>query len=160
MTNVRRFLVPLAICGLLVAGCGGDDDNDSGGGDGGERLSAADYRKQATEICQESERRTNELEAPEAPEDIKPFLERGLEITEEDIGRFSDLQPPEDLQEQHDAAVEASEEFISQIRDVTSNLEGNASDQQAIQEANAEIEKASEASDKAFDELGLEECAN
>src|SRR5690242_1633201 len=90
-----RSIIPVAACvALLAGGCG------SSGGSG-DRLSKSDYQQQATKICTDSEKATNSLKQPTKPSDVKPFLQKGIAITQKAVNDFKALKPPASLQDEH-----------------------------------------------------------
>src|SRR5437764_12753166 len=120
--SLPRYLLPLAVSAAVVAGCG------SSGGGGGDRLTASEYTKQATKICTGSEKATNALKQPTKPEEVKPFLQKGIAITQKAVDNFKALKPPKDLQNQHNAVVDAEQGALDKLKEVTNSLSGDASD--------------------------------
>ena len=143
-----RALPVAAALAALLAGCGGDD-----------RLSTEDYRAQAVKICQASERQTDRLGQPKTPAEFKAFLKRGIAITQENVDKFEDLSPPDDLQDEHDAIVEREKDGIEQLRKLEGELKGNRSDLRRLQAAQPALDKLSDQVDARFRAAGLDRCA-
>src|SRR4051794_28622190 len=150
-TRLRAVLLPAMASGALVAGCGGDD--------GGDQLSASEYRSQATKICTDSEKETNALEQPKTPDDLKTYLEKGISITEDSLDEFADLQPPDELKDKHQAAVDAERKAVDKLKEITGELKGNATDSAAIEKFDKEISAISDDVDNKLKAAGLDKCA-
>src|SRR5205807_8697832 len=102
-----RLAVPLSAV-VLLAGCGG--------GGGGDRLSKSEYTKQATQICKSSQTATNQLAKPTKPADVKPFLQKGIDITQKSLNDLKALKPPKDLQDEHNAVVSAEQDALNELQ--------------------------------------------
>jgi hypothetical protein len=150
MTPRRRALTLAAAVAVLAAGCGDD---------GGDRLSTEDYRSQATRICQDAERQTDRLGQPETPAQFKRFLERGIVITDRNLKSFEELEPPEDLQDEHDAIVERERSGLERLRRLSRELKGNQSDLRRLQAVQPELDRLSDQVDARFRAAGLNRCA-
>ena len=153
MTKTKALILPALAGLLLAAGCGGDDNG------GGDRLSKDEYTKQATAICTESQKKTDALKEPTKPEEVKTFLQQGIDITRENVNKFKDLNPPEDLQDEHDAAVKAEQQALDKLQEITDDLKGEASDAQVVQKAQGELESISKDVDTKLKAAGLDKCA-
>jgi hypothetical protein len=159
MTLLPRLLVPLAACAALAAaGCGGSDSNSGSGG--GDRLSDAEYKTQATKICTDSEKATDALDQPTKAEEVKPFLQKGIDITQKAVDDFKDLNPPQDLEDEHNAVVTAEQGALDKLQEVTDSLKGDASDAAKVQKATPELDKISKDVDKKLVAAGLPKCAS
>src|SRR3954452_1644553 len=160
MISLPRLVLPLAACVALVgAGCG-SSSNDSGGGGGGSQLSSSEYKTQATKICTDSEKATNNLKQPTKPEEVKPFLQKGIDITQKALDDFKDLNPPSDLSDEHKAVVSAEQAALDKLQEVTDGLKGDASDAEKVQKASPELDKISKDVDAKLKAAGLPECAS
>ena len=144
MTRRATALPLAAVCAALVAGCGGDD-----------RLSTKEYRSEATKLCADSERQTDRLGQPDTPAEFKGFLSRGIDITERNLGRFEKLEPPEDLQDEHDAIVKAQRSGLDRLRRLAGELKGNASDLRRLQQVQPDLDRLSDQVDNRFRAAGL-----
>ena len=124
-----------------------------------EALTAASYRGQAARICQESDRRTHELQPPRNVTQLQDFLEKGLRITERSVKDFKALEPPQDLKTKHDGAVEALDREVADLSALEQAISGDdANAEQAFTTAQPELERDQAAVERAMKALGLEEC--
>jgi len=159
MTPHLRLIVPLAASAALIAGgCG--SSGDSGGGGGGKQLSASEYKQQATKICTDSEKATNALKQPTKPAEVKPFLQKGIDITQKSLDDFKALNPPSDLSDEHKAVVSAEQAALDKLQEVTDGLKGDASDAEKVQKASPELDKISKDVDAKLKAAGLPQCAS
>jgi len=160
--TLPRLILPLAACAALIAGgCGSsDDDGGGGGGGGGSQLSKAEYTKQAEKICTDSEKATDALDEPTKAEEVKPFLEKGIDITQKAVDDFKALKPPSDLADEHKAVVEAEQGALDKLSSITSSLKGDASDAEKVQKASPELDKISKDVDTKLKAAGLNACAS
>jgi len=156
MTPNLRLILPLAACAALIAGgCGS-----SGGGGGGSQLSASEYKTQATKICTDSEKATNNLKQPTKPEEVKPFLQKGIDITQKALDDFKNLNPPSSLKDEHNAVVAAEQKALDKLQEITDSLKGNASDAEKVQKASPELDAISKDVDTKLKAAGLPACAS
>jgi hypothetical protein len=156
MILLPRLILGLAACAALVAaGCG---SSDSGGG--GSRLSASAYTTQATKICTDSEKATSALHQPTKAEEVKPFLQKGIDITQKAVDDFKNLNPPTSLESKHNAVVDAEQGALDKLQEVTDSLKGDASDAAKVQKATPELDKISKDVDKKLVAAGLPKCAS
>lgn len=146
----RRRALRLALVGALavaVAGCGGDD-----------RLTREELIEEADSTCAEYDQRIEELEEPQSLSDIEGYLEEVRPIVEEGTDQLAELDPPEELQDEYDAWIDATRANVDRFDELE---EAAASgDEQQIQEA---LESAGTGGDEAArlaDELGFEECGD
>lgn len=140
-------LVVLALGGLTAAGCGG------GGG-----LSEEEYREQANAICAESEEEVLELEQPETPDDLGPFLQESVEVASEQQEDFEDLEPPDELAEAHDEAVELGDEQEELIEELADEVEESDDPAQTLLSEVSVLNDAIEESNELAEELELDDC--
>ena len=158
MTPHLRLILPLAASAALIAGgCGSSDDN---GGGGGSELSASEYKQQATKICTDSEKETDALTQPTKPEEVKPFLQKGIDITQKAVNEFKDLNPPSSLDDEHKAVVDAEQQALDKLQEITDSLKGDASDAEKVQKASPELDKISKDVDTKLKAAGLAACAS
>jgi hypothetical protein len=158
MILLPRLILALAACAALVAaGCGSSDSNSGGGGS---RLSASEYTTQATKICTDSEKATSALHQPTKAEEVKPFLQKGIDITQKAVDDFKNLNPPSSLESKHNAVVDAEQGALDKLQEVTDSLKGDASDAAKVQKATPELDKISKDVDKKLVAAGLPKCAS
>lgn len=147
---MRRGLTAIAL-GALLAGCGG--------GSSGDRLSAKQYRAQASRICNDSRRQTNALGRPTTTRQFQAFLTRGIRVTQRNLARFERLKPPEDLQAKHDDIVVGERRGLSQLRRLSSQLHGDSRDVAVLKKAQPALNKLSADADARYRAAGLPACA-
>ena len=147
---MRRLLVTLVLASTL-AGCGGDD-----------APTPEEYRADLRKLCQDAERRTNEISEPTRAtrEAIADYLGRLRDINAETIDRVEELEPPEDLKAAHDRALEANREGRAKVDAVIEELEGGGDPTQVLTEARQDLEESSRAAQDAARDLGVPECGN
>jgi hypothetical protein len=142
-------VIALSAAALVLGGCGGGDG-------GGEDLTADEFRQQADAICAEFEGRLDELGTPESLEDLQNFVSEAVPIIEEGNAQLQELDPPDELQEQWDQAMEINNEQLETVRDLREAVEEG--DQARMQELLQAGNEANQESDRLAAELGLEDC--
>ena len=149
---MRRLVAILALALLLAAaGCGGEDE-----------LSPDDYRAELRKLCQDADKKTNAVSEPTRAtrEAIADYLTRLRDINAQTIQRVEELEPPEDLQDAHDRALEANREGREKVDAVIDELEGGGDPTQVLTEARKDLEASSRAAQQAARDLGVPECGN
>jgi hypothetical protein len=140
----RRFAMAIAaltvgLIALLAAGCGGDDETASAT-DGTAALPSGELSKEALAsaadgLCTETNQEIlDEVDPPdfgddgpqasELPDSV-PYWQTTAEKGQELVDQLSDLQPPEDLQQQYDEFLKLMEK---ENVDYANALEGYAAD--------------------------------
>jgi len=147
---MRRGLAGVLLAALL-AGCGG--------GGGGDRLSAGQYRTQASRICNDSRRQTDALGRPATTRQFQAFLVRGIKVTERNLARFERLKPPNDLQADHDAIVTGERRGLDQLRRLSAQLHGDSRDVAVLKRAQPALNRLSAEADARYRKAGLPACA-
>ena len=71
----------------LAAGCGGG---------GGDKLSHGEFVDKANAICADYNQRVDALGTPNTFEDVVSFAQDARAIAQEDVGKFKDLNPPDE----------------------------------------------------------------
>ncbi len=147
---MRRLLLTLTLA-AGIAGCGGDD-----------ALSTGEYRSELRKICEESNTKTEKVEQPTraTPEAIADYLTRLRDINADTIEKVEELEPPDELQQQHDRAIEANRQGREKIQAVIEELEGGGDPAQVLEESREELAKAGEATKKAARDVGVPECGD
>lgn len=142
-----RRLLAISLLALVAAGCGG----------GGDPLTKEEFTRQANEVCQEFDRKIDELGAPEGLGEIEDFTDRSADIARGGRDELAELEPPEELDEDYDRLLEMLDE---EIEDVERLGEAAADgDEDEVRTIIAEGTAKSEASDRLALELGLDDCA-
>ena len=137
-----------------LAGCGG------GSTDKSSALSPAAYRKQATRICEDANRRADALARPKDLAALRTYLDRTLQIVQQDTDRLRRLRPPADLRAGHEAAVRAQDAAIRRLRSLRAELEKPKPSVTELQSGLDEVQRLGDQADKRFRDLGLERCAD
>jgi hypothetical protein len=128
----RRLLAGLAVLGVvaLVAGCGGG---------GSDSLSADEFREQADAICADADERLETLTQPTAADQFLPFLQAGLPIQAEELGRIAQLDPPDELQAAFDEAGELNAQRQELIQQAADRIEAGEDPVAVITEVRPEL---------------------
>jgi hypothetical protein len=144
-------LLCLLVALPLAAACGGDD-----------RLSTDEYREQARRICVDADRATERIEQPTraTAEAIADYFKRLLEANDRTTKRFEALEPPEELEQAHDDALEANAEAIKVVREVIDELERGGDSREVLTRAQSRLQELRRRSGDAADRLGVPECAD
>jgi hypothetical protein len=129
------------------------------GGGGGGSLSASEYRSKATAICRDHSKQINALAQPKTNAELGDYLAKGTEITHRTVDRFADLDPPDELQANHDAVVKLSREELDLLDGVVADIKGGTDAQTATKKAEAKLNAKEAAVDAKFNALGLSTCA-
>lgn len=148
------ILLALAATALAAAGCGG------GGGDsnsGGDRLSKAAYSTRLSAICKDYNDYTNSLDDPSSMKEIKPWIDKVVPRFQDAISDAKQLNPPEDLQDEHDEFISIAGDETDVLRDIGDAADDN--DQKKLLDLEQQGTKLDERSDKVAHQLGADECA-
>lgn len=148
MRTAGRLAAAIAL--LALAACGG--------GDGGDQLTADEFRQQADGICAEFEGRLNELGTPESLEDLQGYVDDAVPILEEGTNRLDELQPPEELEEDWNRAMEINREQLENVRGLQDAVADG--DQARVTELLQESDDARDESNQLAADLGLTECGS
>ena len=127
-----RRLIPLALVAALLlslaavaAACGGDDDDGggNGGGNGGAELTLEEYFQELQDLAVEFDERGTEVgdkfddPSVETDEDAinatRDFLDGSLVVLTDFVDGLEGLNPPAEVQEEHDAAVTAGQAMVT-----------------------------------------------
>ena len=146
-----RRLALIFVLAVALTGCGGDD-----------RLSKDDYRAQLREICLDSESRTEAIDEPTraTPEAIADYLTRLRDVNALTIKEVEELEPPEDLEEAHERALDANRDGRAKVDAVIKELEDGGDPTQVLTEARKDLEESSKTAKKAAGDLGVPECGD
>jgi hypothetical protein len=147
---VRRRLIVLTPALALLAGCGSSGDG---------RLSAGDYRAQASRICADTQRETAALGRPRGTSAFKVFLTRGLRVTDRNLRRFAALRPPSDLQDEHDAIVAGERKAEQQLRAISGQLHGDSRDIALLRRVQPQLARLGDQTNARYRAAGLPRCA-
>jgi hypothetical protein len=133
---------------VLLAACGG--------GGGGQSLSADEFRQQADAICKDYEGKIKDLGSPNSLDELPAFVDKVIPIIEEGNGKLADLQPPDELAEDWDRAMELQNENL----DVAHDLQDAIHDQDTarVQEDLTKLNATDQQSNEIARKIGLEDC--
>jgi small-conductance mechanosensitive channel len=147
----RRPLAGLAVLGAaaLIAGCGGG---------GSDSLSADEFREQADAICADGDEATDALTAPTTPEQILPFLQTGLPISDEQRERIAALDPPDELQAAFDEAQDLNQQRRDLLQQAVERIEAGEDPEAVLRELDPQLDQLQEESRAKARELGLAVC--
>lgn len=132
----------------FIAGCGGGSDS----------LSAEEFRSQADAVCADSERQIDALTEPSSGEQVLTFLRAGLPIQQAQLDRLRELDPPDDLQEDFDSAIDLLEQQVAAIDAAADRIEAGEDPETVLTEAGPNIESLSDQADERAQALGLTVC--
>ena len=144
---MRLATATAAVAVLALAACGGD-----------ERLTRAEYVRQADAICAKYERRLEALGEPRALRDVPAFIERGVPLAKRELAELEELRPPEG----DDPEVER---LLAQVEETIAELErlgeaAAARDRAAAEAAAVRVEEAGAEAAKLARSYGLDECGS
>ena len=144
-------MIAISAAALVLGGCGG-------GNGGGEEMTADEFRQQADAICAEFEGRLDDLGRPESLDDLQNFVSEAVPIIEEGNAQLQELNPPDELQEQWDRAMEINNEQLETVRDLREAVEDG--DQARVQELIEAGNESNAEADQLAADLGLEDCGS
>jgi hypothetical protein len=144
-------VIAISAAALVLGGCGGGDG-------GGEEMTADEFRQEADAICAEFEGRLDDLGRPESLDDLQNFVSEAVPIIEEGNAQLQELNPPDELQEQWDRAMEINNEQLETVRDLREAVEDG--DQARAQELIEAGNEANTEADQLAADLGLEDCGS
>ena len=121
-----------------------------------EGLSKDEFIKQADQICEEADAKSEELEPPRTPEELEEFAGRAQEITGQLVEDLGELEPPADDADVIERMLDRIETTIALLPDIQ---EATAErDTQEVERLVTQLrEQASEANRIAQD-YGLKVC--
>jgi hypothetical protein len=144
-------VIAISAAALVLGGRGG-------GNGGGEEMTADEFRQEADAICAEFEGRLDDLGRPESLDDLQNFVSEAVPIIEEGNAQLQELNPPDELQEQWDRAMEINNEQLETVRDLREAVEDG--DQARAQELIEAGNEANTEADQLAADLGLEDCGS
>jgi hypothetical protein len=146
LRRVAPAAIALALGALPAAGCGGGDSG----------LSREELIARADAICEQYERRTEEVETPQGFEDIEQFAVETRTLIQEAVNQLGELEPPGELAEDYDRWIGQNEENLGLLEDVESAAA--AGDEARVRDLLGEAQQASARTDRLAEEIGFEEC--
>jgi hypothetical protein len=143
----RKLVVPLALGGLLLAGCGG--------------LSKEELVAKANAICQKAESDFDKVKQPSSlsdPDAASKYFDQLVPIAEKQLTDLRALEPPDEIKADYDAFVAANDKFVKQLKELVAAAKAKDA-QKGVQLASDLQTTAREATEKAR-AAGLTKCAS
>ena len=143
---MRRLVTTLALL-VALSGCGGG-------------LSVEEYRADLRRICKDTERKSNAVRQPTraTPESIVDYLTRLRDVNAKSIEEFEELEPPEELEDAHNRALDANREGRRKVDQVIEDLDKGGDPTQVLAEARKGLQESSRKAQQAGRDLGVPEC--
>lgn len=144
------MLTPLRLASLIgavlaLAGCGGDG------------TSASEYREQAEEICTTATRGAADVAPPsDTAASVAEYGDAVAEIRERETVALDELEPPAELEAEHQQLINASGAIVRSLRDLARAAERE--DRTAAAAAAANGDRAADQAGRAAEELELPAC--
>jgi hypothetical protein len=146
---VRGGVVLLVVAAILgLAACGG------GGGGGGS--SAGEFRQQADAICAKYEDKINTLGSPTSLDELADFVGQAVPIIEQGNNELKSLEPPDELADDWDRAMQIQDENLETTRDLQDAIRDQ--DDAKVQELLGKLNSAQDESNQIAQKLGLQNC--
>jgi hypothetical protein len=140
--------IAAAALSLVAAGCGGD------GGD--QALTADDFRQQADAICKQYEGKISDLGSPSSLDELPDYVDKVIPIIEEGNGKLADLNPPEELSDDWDRAMELQDQNLKVAHDLQDAI--HERDTAKVQELLTKLNATDAQSNAIARKIGLEDC--
>jgi hypothetical protein len=130
---------------LLLAACGGDDGP-----------SREDFVAEADALCERLNERIEEVNErePQNLEELRGVLDDGLEITEEGLDQFRELEVPDEVEEDVDRYLDAAEEQ----KEILERARAADSPQAVGEILEEQLPAVQEEREEAADDVGFEKC--
>ena len=149
---MRALLLCVGAALLVLAGCSGGDD------EGADRLSKDEYVRQADAICEDYERRLDELGDPQSIRDLGRLAGEARPIAQEGVAKLKELKPPEELEPEVDEWLELNDLSVRRIGEL--GEAAGAGDEDRVQEIARDAAADEERADDLAREIGLKACAS
>lgn len=152
-------LLALTVLALALAGCGGSDTTTGGGDDAAapEPLTKTELVAQADAICEDMQKKIDEIPSPESIEDLESAISQQITISGPAIEELQALTPPEDLASDYEtwtSKLEQMQDGTEKVRDAAAS--GSQSDVEAIIE---EVDTVNKEADEIGKQIGFKVCA-
>jgi hypothetical protein len=134
---------------LLVAACGGGTSEDHA-------LTADQFRRQADAICTQYEGKIKALGSPSSLDDLGDYVDQVIPIIAEGNGKLADLQPPEELADDWDRAMELQDQNLGVAKDLQHAIRDQ--DTAEVQELLQKLDETDAKSNQIARGIGLEDC--
>jgi hypothetical protein len=140
--------IAAAALSLVAAGCGGS------GGD--QALTADEFRQQADAICKVYEGKISDLGSPSSLDELPDYVDKVIPIIEEGNGKLADLNPPEELSDDWDRAMELQDQNLKVAHDLQDAIHDR--DTAKVQELLTKLNATDAKSNAIARKIGLEDC--
>jgi hypothetical protein len=130
---------------IFVSGCGGDDG-----------LTREEFISEAEAICEEFDQRVGEVNEPASADDVERYVNEVRPVVENGLNELTELQPPEELEEQWNELVAMNDESLEALDDLSQAAANR--DEARLQEIVEEASRRDSESDSIAREIGLENC--
>ena len=104
---MRRAVLAIVVV-LVLPACGG------GGGGGSSRLSKSEFDAKADAICDQYQKKLDDIPEPKGVKDIPKYIDKVLPTLREGVSKLDDLNPPENLQSTADEWRQILHQQVSQ----------------------------------------------
>lgn len=145
--RIMKLVAPLALAGLLVAGCGG--------------MSKEELVSKANAICQKAESDFDKIKQPSSlsdPAAASKYFDQLVPIAEKQLNDLRELTPPDEIKANYNAFVAANDKFVKQLKDLVAAAKAKDA-QKGVKLASDLQATAKEATEKAR-AAGLTKCAS
>ena len=147
---MRNGLALLAgVLTVLLAACGGGSGEDHA-------LTADQFRQQADSICTQYEDKIKALGSPSSLDDLGDYVDQVIPIIEEGNGKLDDLQPPAELADDWDRAMELQDQNLGVAKDLQQAIRDQ--DTAKVQELLQKLDETDAKSNEIARGIGLEDC--
>jgi hypothetical protein len=136
----------LACTAPLLAGCGS------------RTLSAGQLHHRAARICTSAQQRSESIPAPDEPEKAARFLRRGIAALAPQLTALHKLKPPDELADDYDAALRASDRELSLLRSTLHALDHGEDPVMAIRALQRKLDPDEDAAAGAWRAVGVHAC--
>ena len=127
-----------------------------GGGGGDQALSANEFRQQADAICTEYEGKIEDVGSPSSLDELPDFVDKVIPIIEEGNSKLADLNPPDELADDWDRAMELQDQNLEVAHDLQDAIHDN--DTAKVQELLSKLNETDAQSNAIARKIGLEDC--
>ncbi len=134
---------------LLLAACGGGSSNE-------QTLTPDQFRHQADAICKQYEDKIRALGSPSSLDELADFTNQVIPIIEEGNGKLADLQPPDELADDWNRAMDLQSQSLEVARDLQQAIHDH--DVAKVQELLSKLDETDARSNQIARNIGLEDC--
>lgn len=141
----------IVIAVTAVAACGGGSDSGP--------PSVPEFRNEANAVCREAAESLADIDPPTAPGEFAVALEEVLPLQEDLIDGLRGVEPPEELVETYEDALEVLSEQRALGQQALNDIGGGGNAAGVLTTLGPEIQESEERIDEIMLELGLADCA-